>query len=200
MRWLIALLVIGSIQTFAQKVMAEKLVTKAEISLANGQFEETLQTLNTCIEKFPTEPTAYQLRAQVKEKLDDFPGALTDLNIAVELMPESPEILLNRAILAYKLKRFDLAKPDFQRLITFQGTETNMIFFRQSNNEGVDNVMTAQSNIQDQVYNYLGLIEYSLENFPSSVLYFDSAIAINKLKVVLALAACLLSYLSLFFL
>jgi tetratricopeptide (TPR) repeat protein len=102
------------------------------------------------------------------------------LNIAVELMPESPEILLNRAILAYKLKRFDLAKPDFRRLLTFRGTETNMVYFRQSNNEGVDNIMTAQSNIQDQVYNYLGLIEYSLENLPSSVLYFDSAIAINK--------------------
>jgi tetratricopeptide (TPR) repeat protein len=180
MRWLIVILAIGSIQTFAQKVTAQKLIAKAETLLANGQFEESLQTLNHCVEKFPAEPSTYQLRAQVKEKLNDFPGALTDLNIAVELMPESPEILLNRAILAYKLKRFDLAKPDFRRLLTFRGTETNMVYFRQSNNEGVDNVMTLQSNIQDHVYNYLGLIEYSLENLPSSILYFDSAIAINK--------------------
>ena len=180
MRWFIVILTITSVQTFAQKITAEKLIAKAETQLTNGQNEESLRTLNDCLEKFPTEALAYQLRAQVREKLGDPSGALTDLNIAVELLPESPEILLSRAVLAYKLKRFDLAKPDFRKLLTFRGTETNMVYFRQSNNEGVDNIMTAQSNIQDQVYNYLGLIEYSLGNLASSILYFDSAIAINK--------------------
>lgn len=179
MRLLVAIFVLISLNLFAQKVTPEKLVAQAEAFIFKQQYAESLQPLNECIEKFPAFADGYKLRGEVKEKLDKPLEALTDFNIAVALNPESPEILLNRALLAFKLKRFDLAKPDFRKILHFQGTETNTVYFRQSNNEGVDNIMTVQSNIHDQVYNYLGLINYELNDLDSAIYNFNSAIAIN---------------------
>jgi tetratricopeptide (TPR) repeat protein len=179
MRLPIAILVLISFALFAQKVTPEKLVAHAESLIAQQQYTESLQALNECIEKFPAFVAAYKVRGDVKEKLDKLREALSDFNIALALDPESAEILLSRAILAFKLKRFDLAKPDFRKLLYFRGTETNTVYFRQSNNEGIDNIMTVQSNIHDQMYNYLGLIDYELNDLDSAIHNFNSAIAIN---------------------
>lgn len=173
-------LIVFSCNLFAQKATPEKLVAQAESLIARQQFVESLKPLNDCIEKFPAHVAAYQLRGDVKEKLDKPTEALTDLNIAVALDPESADLLLNRAVLAFKLKRFDLAKPDFKKLLNFKSIETNTVYFRQSNNEGVDNIMTVQSNIQDQLFNYLGLIHLELNNLDSAIFNFNSAIAINQ--------------------
>lgn len=180
MRLLIVLLGLISSSLLAQKLTPEILISEAESFIAQNKHAEALRSLNACIERFPSVTYAYQLRSNVQEDLGKHSEALTDLNMAVELSPESSEILLNRALLAFKLKRYDLAKPDFRRLLSIRSSETNTVYFRQSNNEGVDNIMTAQSNIHDQLYNYLGLIEFQLGELNSAIILFDSAIAINK--------------------
>jgi tetratricopeptide (TPR) repeat protein len=180
MRLPVALFVLTSLNLFAQRVTPEKLMAQAEALVARQQYRESLQPLNVCIEKFPAFADAYRLRGEVKEKLDQPVEALTDFNIAVALNPESSEILLGRAILAFGLKRFDLAKPDFRKLLSFRDMETNTVYFRQSNNEGVDNILTVQSNIQDQVYNYLGLISYELNELDSALYNFNAAITLNR--------------------
>lgn len=179
MRWLIIILTLLTASAHGQKLSPEKLLAQAADYIKVGDYTQALKPLQTCIEKFPLEAEAYHVRARVWENLNKLNEALTDCNVAVELLPDSPEILLSRAVLAYKLKRFDLAKADFQKLLRLNHTETNQVFFRVSNNEGVDNVMTAQSNVRDQYYNYLGLIEHSLGHHTIAILYFDSAIAYN---------------------
>ncbi len=179
MRLVVFILFVG-INLQAQTNSGEKLLTIAQQKNSEGKWNEALDYLNQCLNAQPALVEAYMLRGEVKEKLNYPTQALTDYSIAVELMPQMSEAYLNRGVLAYKLKRFDLARSDFRKLLTIKNTETNTVYFRQSNNESVDKIFTAQSGIHDLVYNYLGLIETEAGEISKSILYFDSAIAVNS--------------------
>ena len=180
MRCLIVILLLVFTSAQCQKLSSDKLLQQAADYIKAGAHLQALKPLQVCIEKFPLVAEAYHVRAVVWENLDKLPEALSDYNVAVELLPESPEILLSRGVLAVKLKRYDLAKADFLKLLRFKHTETNQVFFRVSDQGGVDHVMTTQSNVRDQYYNYLGLIEQGLNNRNTAILYFDSAITCNS--------------------
>ena len=176
---LILLWLTGLSHLGAQTTSEEKILAVAYQKIKAGKSAEALLHINQLLNVNPKLAEAYTLRGRIKENSNEQDKALTDYGIVVELSPTSAEGYLNRGVLAYKLKRFDLAKSDFQKLLTLKSTETNMVYFRQSNNEGFDKIFTVQSGIQDLIYNYLGLIATEIGMPDRAVPYFDSAIHIN---------------------
>ena len=163
----------------AQEKLARQHFELAEQKAKNGDWDGAKDYLNRCLIANPTFAEGYAMRGEVNEKLSKPKEALTDYSIAIELLPDLTDSYLKRGVLAFSLDRFDLARSDFQKLLNIQNQETNMIYFRQSNNESFDKIFTLQSGIKDMIYNYLGLIETESENYDKAILYYDSAIHIN---------------------
>jgi len=179
MRLVATILLLSMTQLCAQNKSEAKLLEISSQKLHDGKWDEALRYVNQVLATNPALTDAYLLRANIHEKLGNENEALTDYSIAIDLSPQSPEVYLNRAVLAYKLKRFDLAKADFGKLLSTETSETNTVYFSQSDNGGYDKIFTTQSRIRDLIYNYLGLIETQLDQYETGILYFDSAIAVN---------------------
>jgi tetratricopeptide (TPR) repeat protein len=178
MKFIAFIALLSSINLLAQR-QVEKYYELAQQKRKAGEWNDVKSYINQCLNENPAFAEAYVLRGEANEHLDQQNDALTDYSIAIELAPQVLETYFNRGVLAYKLKRFDLAKTDFRKLLSFQNTETNMVYFRQSNNEGFDKIFTTQSGIRDMVYNYLGLMETESGEITNAILYFDSAIQIS---------------------
>jgi tetratricopeptide (TPR) repeat protein len=163
----------------AQTKSEEKLLELVHQKIKEGKYSEANKNLSQLIQTNPSLAEAYTLRGRIDERTGQYEKALTDYGIALALMPNEIEANFNRGVAAYRLKRFDLAKPDFKKVLSIKSTETNTIYFRSTNNESTDKIFTAQSSISDLVYNYLGLIETSLKQYDSAIFYFNSAISIN---------------------
>ena len=160
---------------------AERYYTSGENARNTGRYEEALRNFNTCVQLDAGYYEAYTSRAAVKERLGDWPGAVTDYSIYLEKFPNHAETLFSRAIARYEAKQYRFAIDDFILFLDMPGgNETNAIYYRQSAfGGGTDGIMTAQGNIKDQVFNYLGLAEFHLEEYTQAIVYFDSAIALN---------------------
>ena len=177
MRFKIFLFITFTLQ--AQTQWEEKWLEQIHVLLREEKYSEASKNLNQLIQANPLLAEAYTLRGRINERTGQYDKALTDYGIALNLKPTELEANFNRAVAAYRLKRYDLAKPDFKRVLSIKSSETNTIYFRRSNNENVDKVVTAQSSISDLVYNYLGLIDTSLKQYDSAIFYFNAAISIN---------------------
>jgi tetratricopeptide (TPR) repeat protein len=159
----------------------ESLYERGLLLYRNGQYHESIAVLTRSLFLDAANSDAYVMRAAAKEQLRDYTGALTDLNIGLELIPDNYEILFKRATLRYQLNQCELARQDFIKLRSLPVSETNTVFYRQSaHSPGTDQILTSQSAIQSQVFNYLGLIAVQLKNCPQTVQYFDSAIRLNQ--------------------
>jgi tetratricopeptide (TPR) repeat protein len=180
MKLLVSIVLLSTLQLQSQSRQAEKLFELGQQKFYEKKWSEALEYFNQCLMANPALAEAYLLRGKTKEQLEKSADALTDYSIAIELNQLTAEAYLNRAVLAFKLNRFDLARIDFRKLLSIRNTETNTVYFRQSNNESIDKVFTAQSGIRDMVYNYLGLIEAHSGENQKGILYFDSAISINS--------------------
>jgi tetratricopeptide (TPR) repeat protein len=164
----------------AQQKSENQFFALAQQKMKTMEWERAKDYLNQCLIAIPTFAEGYAARGEVNEKLSKPTEALTDYSIAIELAPETPDIYLKRGVLALQLGRLDLSRSDFRKLLSLGYTETNTIYFRQSNDESVDKVFTLQSGITDMVYNYLGLVETKAGDYNTAILYFDSAIRVNS--------------------
>lgn len=168
--------------------VAQDKIKHAETLLKNGykaQYEgklaDALDLFSKSLAEYPAYTEAYNARASVYERLNKPDLALRDYTISLEFKPDQYEVLLSRGALLFQLKKFVEAKVDFKKLLQLPAGETNTIFYRQSaHSPGTDRMMTAQSALKAQVYNYLGLIESSLRNCSYAMLYLDSAIQLSS--------------------
>ncbi|MBX2971378.1 MAG: tetratricopeptide repeat protein [Cyclobacteriaceae bacterium] len=182
-RTAIVLCLIITLTTFAQDKIkqAETLLEEGFKAQHEGKLNEAVELFSKSLAEYPAYTEAYNARASTYERLNKPDLALRDYTISLEFKPDQYEVLLSRGALLFQLKKFVEAKVDFKKLLQLPAGETNIIFYRQSaHSPGTDRMMTAQSALKAQVYNYLGLIESSLRNCSYAVLYLDSAISLSS--------------------
>lgn len=152
-----------------------------ELAYLGGRFTESLDHYNRGLAIDAGYYEAYPSRAAVKERLGDWNGAVTDYNIFLEAFPENREARFGRGLARYHAGQFDFAAIDFRYLLnTPSSGETNTIFYRQSPmGGGTDRIISAQGEIRDHIYNYLGLAIYEQGNYTEAIASFDSAIQLN---------------------
>ena len=178
-RLAIILALLISAELLSQEKLGKQYFELAQQKAQDQDWKLAKDYLNQCLIAIPSYAEGYAMRGDINEKLEKPKEALTDYSIAIELQPDLTDCYLKRGVLAYTLERFDLARSDFRKLLAIREQETNMVYFRQTNNESFDKIFTLQSGIKDMLYNYLGLIESKEENYSTSILYFDSAIHVN---------------------
>lgn len=160
--------------------LAETLLEDGFKAQHEGKLTDAVELFSKSLAEYPAYTEAYNARASVYERLNRPDLALRDYTISLEFKLDQYEVLLSRGALLFQLKKFVEAKVDFKKLLQLPAGETNTIFYRQSaHRPGTDRMMTAQSALKAQVYNYLGLIESSLRNCSYAVQYLDSAIQLT---------------------
>ena len=171
-----------SLNAFSQDKLkqAEAFLDEGYKAMNSGRLNNAVELFAKSLAEYPAYTEAWNARASVYERLNKPDLALRDYTISLEFKPDQYEVLLSRGSLLFQLKKYAEAKVDFRKLLELPAGETNMIFYRQSaHSPGTDRIMTAQSGLKAQVYNYLGLIESSLLNCGSAILYLDSAIRLS---------------------
>lgn len=161
--------------------IARNLFEAGEQAYLAGRFAESLDSYNRGLAMDAGYYDAYPSRAAVKERLGDWAGAVTDYNIFLDAFPENREARFGRGLARYHAGQFDFAEVDFRYLLeTPSSGETTTIFYRQSPmGGGTDRILTAQGDIRDHIYNYLGLTIYEQGNYLEAITIFDSAIQLN---------------------
>lgn len=159
---------------------SENLYDKGLACYRKGWYVEAIRHLSRSIFENAKNIDAYVLRAACKEFLNDYSGAVADLNTGLELQPDNYELLFKRATIRYQLNQWEFARQDFVRLLSLPMIETSTVFYRQSaHRPGTDQIVTAQSNVRSQLYNYLGLIDMQLKFCTTAIAWLDSAITGN---------------------
>lgn len=177
----IIMLVFVAIPVLAQEKrnQSRKYYQEGENAFNDGNYTDALKSLNLCLQADPSFAEGYLTRAATREQLDDLKGAHTDYSIYLELRPDQPEALYSLAVVRYRLGMYETAKKDLLKLLTLPPGETTTVYFKLSASpSGTNQITTAQSAIRPQLYNYLGLVETKLGNFPTAITWLDSAIAL----------------------
>ncbi len=167
-----------------RQLRPEQLYEMAEHRHNASKFSEAIALLNECLRASPGYMEAYTLRAAAREQLNDLDGALVDYSIYLEQFPEHIDVLLGRAVVRYKLGFYEQAREDLLALLKLpEPTETNSLYFKKgaSINDRQPVVTTTGGGHRSHVFNYLGLVEWKLNNLSRAITYFDSAIRLNRL-------------------
>ncbi len=173
-------LLIGNCAFAQGKKDARHFLEQGELALDESKYVMALAHFNEAIRLDPYLWEAYSGRAATKEAMGDAKGALRDYNIYAQAKPDNAEVLFSRAALRYQTSQFQLAKEDFTKLLTLPTGSTNKIFFRMDPfGNAANKAFTAQSSTHATIYNYLGLIEMKLKNYPQAAVYMDSAIRLD---------------------
>jgi len=103
----------GSIST--RKILA--LLSEAKALNSQGQFNQSLQTLNYCVSQKPDFAEVYLTRAGVYQQQGDYRSALLDLNRAIHLAPQNAEAYVQRGEIYRLAKRNEVALNDLTQAI-----------------------------------------------------------------------------------
>ncbi|HEY5824293.1 MAG TPA: tetratricopeptide repeat protein [Cyclobacteriaceae bacterium] len=161
----------------SEKHNANWFLRQGELAMDEKRWVEAVVYFDSCLVKSPYLPDPYYSRGIAKEQLKDFNGALVDYNIYIEFKPTHFEALLNRASLRYRLGQYELAKLDFEKLITLPQGETSTVFFRMDAfTSSTNKIFTTQGSNNAYLYNYLGLTETKLNDFNKAIEHFSLAI------------------------
>jgi Flp pilus assembly protein TadD len=167
-------------QVRAQSVskVRKEILELAEAAYQNGRSDDCIAYTTRLIQEEPRRAELYELRGRAREQKKDYKGAITELSIACELEPENPGFRFARGLLAYQNGRTDLARSDFRSLLRKKPSVTNTVYFRINSNQGVDQVVTLESDLKAQLLHYLGLNEIKAGDYNRAVELLDSAIAL----------------------
>ncbi|HEX5171190.1 MAG TPA: tetratricopeptide repeat protein [Cyclobacteriaceae bacterium] len=152
-----------------------------ELAYNAGKYDEALNEFNLCLSADAGYYEAYASRAATKERLKDWPGAVTDYSIYIEKFPNQTEAVFSRGLARYQAGQYEAAADDFTEFLQMPTSgETQSIFYRQSVfGGGTDQIVSAQGQIRDYVLNYIGLAQYKIKHLEKAICYFDTAITIN---------------------
>ena len=146
------------------------------------RYKDALELLDEAIILKSDFVEAYIIRGNTKERLNDLQGALVDYEIVLHLNPEYTEARFNRALTLYKHERFEQALEDFKYLLENPASETQGVYFKGVNHgeeqaTAFSGVMTMNSAIHADLYNYMALCYQGMDNFAQAVFSFNQAIA-----------------------
>ena len=177
---IIALLLYNANSQAQVKKNATYYFEQGELALDDNKYVMALAHFNECLRLDPYYYDAYPGRAATKEAMGDVKGALRDYSIYSDAKPYNPEVLFSRAVLRYQQKQYVPAREDFTKLLKLPAGVTNKIFFRVDQfGSSADKAFTAQSSNLATFYNYLGLIEMKLKNYPKANVFMDSSIQLD---------------------
>ena len=102
---------------------------------------------------------------------------MADFSILISLHSEFAEAYFARGRIRYQLSQYEAAIKDFQDFLVIPPGETNRITYRQGpGDQGVSQVITAQSENPSQAFYHMGLCSFELELYDAAVDYFDFAL------------------------
>lgn len=165
----------------ARKEVKSHLATAQEF-FYNQQYQATIDLTLKITAQYPDYHEAYFLRGMAREKLGDPTGALVDYEVALHLQPQWAEAKFKRALLLFSSEKYTRAMHDFHDLLQQEGAETQAVFFKGQQTNGhfqTEGITTMQSEVQAELYNYLGLSSMHLDQLIKALSYFDTALLIN---------------------
>jgi tetratricopeptide (TPR) repeat protein len=149
----------------------------ATFAFDSQDWENAEQLLSTWITSNPRDTEAYWLRGQAFERLGNLDRALSDFSILISIDSEYAEAYFARGRIRYQLEQYEPAMKDFQDfLVTAPGQTTRIIYRQGAGDQGVSQVMTAQSGNPAQAYYHLGLCSFELGEYDFAVDYYDLAL------------------------
>lgn len=141
------------------------------------QWQQAEMLLTNWISTHPRDLEAYWMRGQAFERLSNLDRALADFSSLLSINPEFAEAYFARGRVRFLLKQYEPAIKDFQDFLVTPPGETTRIIYRQgAGDQGVSQIMTAQSENPAQAYYHLGLCSFELGEFDLAVDYFESAL------------------------
>jgi len=162
---------------------ANRLVELAKESMDKQNFSQSIDLLNQALQYQSDHVDAYFNRALSKEKISDPQGALTDYQIVLLIDSTYREAAFNRAKLRYQLKQYQRSLTDFKKVLTMSSGETRMLYFKGTsitgNGEVLVQSMATTYTMEADIYHYIGLCYYAMENFEASVNAFNDALSLN---------------------
>jgi tetratricopeptide (TPR) repeat protein len=184
MKYLALILVLTAQSVLSQSKSArpEQLWEQGKNAYNDGRLQLALALYDECLRKAPGFLEAYLSRAAAREQLNDGEGALTDYSVFLESRPDHYDALFARANLRYRLGKYEQAREDYLKLLTLAPSgETTVVYYQQSPSAvgGANRIMTAQSMARPLLYNYIGMTETKLKNYPEAVQWLDSAITLQ---------------------
>jgi tetratricopeptide (TPR) repeat protein len=164
----------------AQYQNTDKQMNDAIVLSEKGNPKQAEWKFSEIIEEYPFFSEPYFHRAQIREKLGDLEGALTDYNILLELSPSHPEGTFARGLVRLAMKQYELAKADFIQVLQLPKGETIAVLYRKSAyKSGIDGIMTLQNGQEDYIYQHLGLVSMELEDYDQAIHYLEKAISLR---------------------
>ena len=154
-----------------------ELFQTASAAFNTQDWENAADLLSIWISANPRDVDAYWLRGQAWESLGNYDRALADFSILISLHSEFAEAYFARGRIRYQLSQYEAAIKDFQDFLVIPPGETNRITYRQGpGDQGVSQVITAQSENPSQAFYHMGLCSFELELYDAAVDYFDFAL------------------------
>jgi tetratricopeptide (TPR) repeat protein len=151
----------------------------------NQNYPEAIEDFNNAIVRKPSYCEAYYFKGLALEQIFDYPLAVISYETAIKIKPDFNEALFNVGILYYKMKNYTAGIEVFQRLLTLPPGATQAIFFRgitagENDSRPAFNEIISMSSKQSDIYNYLGLCYWKLNNNEQSIENFSKSIQLNE--------------------
>jgi len=107
---------------------AEGLYCKSWLADQKGDLKKAIKTVDSLAIGYPGFEKGIYLRANLKAKLNDYPGALSDFGRAIKKNPTFFEAFVNRGTLHFQNKHTDLALKDFQKANQIKPNNKMVVF------------------------------------------------------------------------
>ena len=100
------------------------IVDQGNMQAKNGNYSQSLASLNLAIQSDPSSARAYKLRGHVYYAMGDYQKALADLDYVVHLVRDSANAYVDRAIVHSVMGNHGLALADVERALALKPSST----------------------------------------------------------------------------
>jgi tetratricopeptide (TPR) repeat protein len=162
---------------------AESYWQSAEKLYEEGFYADALSDVLEAIQRQKHYPEAYYLRGMIHEKLREPYRAIDDYDMALKQQPSYHEALFNKSTLLFQLKKYELAKQGFTKLLQMPVRETQSVYFKMadlgSTHQGQASGIMTLSDQQFEYYHYRALCNYQLKEYDLAQADFNKAIQLQ---------------------
>ncbi len=162
----------------------ENLMNRADALYNQNEFQDAGQIYSLIIRKEPYHAPAYFGRANCREQMGDFEGALADFRSVHHIDPEMTEAFFSSAVLEYNLGDYSAAVSLFSKLLELPEGATQAIYFKgvqysPSSEPMLTGVQSMAGDRKVIIHHYLGKSYNALRDYPKSEDHFSRAIAMS---------------------
>lgn len=139
----------------------DRLGLLTQMYIQTSHYTNALETIQQQLKLTPEKPGVLFTEAVVEMQLSHYPKAIEILDRVLKLQPKNFDALLNRAISHLQNKNFDLAKRDYETLLSSLPREnTYTIYFR------LADVAEKQNNKSEAIKNYKAYLKRAPKDAP----------------------------------